>query len=207
MDKTSCRKIVLLVAVLALALAAGSQVARAQAGHGNVQDNVYALGYYTNAHTTGAPDGTLRLVNDGDVSDASPAGDLCAQIYVFDNNEELSECCSCRVTPNGYLALGVNGDLTGNTVTGSKPPRGVIKVISSPPPGSVCDPTIVNDTGGIRGWITHPQKATAGFQFTEEELINSNLSAPEENDLAEDCAVAMELGSGQGVCSCTDVGR
>src|ERR1700730_13222639 len=42
----------------ALILALGSTPAVAQ-------DAPYALSYFSNAHTTGAPDGVLRLVNDG----------------------------------------------------------------------------------------------------------------------------------------------
>jgi hypothetical protein len=184
-----------------------SGAAKAQA-----PDAVFAISYYSNAHTAGAPDATLRLSNDGTLTDASPAGDLCAAIYVFDNSEEMLECCSCRVTPNGYLALSVNTNLTSNVLTGKTLTRGVIKVVSSMPTGGVCDPTTTgpnnnNTQVGIRGWLTHVQKAASGFQFTEEELLDSNLDNDEQADLAEDCQVAMELGSGAGVCSCRDSGK
>jgi hypothetical protein len=189
----------LLVAVLALAVVAGSQVAWAQG------DSTYALGYFSNAHTTGAPDGTLRLVNDGYNGDASPAGDICASIYVFDNHEEFQECCSCRVTPNGYLALGVNGNLTSNTITAVHPQRGVIKVVTSAPP---CDPTYVGAAAfGIRGWLTHIEKVGTAYQVSVEDLKDSSLGGAEQTDLAEDCLVGTELGSGFGTCSCADVGR
>lgn len=82
------RKLVSSIFGLALLLGAATALA---------QDKVYALSYFSNAHTTGAPDAVLRLVNDGNVSDSSPAGDLCASIYVFDSTEELQECCSCRI--------------------------------------------------------------------------------------------------------------
>ncbi len=182
------------------------------AAWGQAPDAVFAMTYYSYAHTAGAPDGTLRLSNDGNLSDASPAGDLCASIYVFDEAEEMVECCSCRVTPNGYLALSVNTNLTGNTLQGEKETRGVVKVVSSLPTAGGCDPTTIgpntnNAVIGIRGWMTHVQKAGSGFQFTEEELLDSVLSNAEQADLAEDCQVAIELGSGAGVCSCTDAGR
>src|SRR6202011_6397465 len=124
------------------------------------QDAPYALSYFSNAHTTGAPDGVLRLVNDGFVSDASPAGDLCASIYVFDSQEEMNECCSCKITPNGILSLSVNKNLTSNTLTGVLPARGVIKDVSSTPVAGKCDATAQTQQQGIRGWITHPQKGT-----------------------------------------------
>jgi hypothetical protein len=199
MGQTSCRKIMLLVAVLAFAVVAGSQVARAQ---GN--DDNYALGYFTLANTAGAPEGTLRFVNDGYNGDHSPGGDVCASIYVFDNREELQECCSCRVTPNGYLALGVNKNLTASTITGVPIHRGVIKVVTSAPP---CDPTVVAPAYGIRAWLTHIEKVGSAYQVSVEDLKDSSLGGDEQNDLAEDCLVGFELGSGFGQCSCTDIGR
>ena len=181
----------------ALILAVGSTPAVAQ-------DNIFALSYFSNAHTTGAPDGTLRLVNDGTVSDSSPAGDLCASIYVFDSSEELNECCSCRITPNGILSLSVNTNLTSNTLTGKLPTRGVVKVVSSKLSGGSCDAKAVAPQTGIRGWITHVQKGTTAYSLTEEELLDSTYGSAESADLAEDCTVLIELGSGAGVCSCAD---
>ncbi len=116
------KKLALGAMAAAFILALGSTTAVAQ-------DNIFALSYFSNAHTTTAPDGTLRLVNDGTLSDASPAGDLCASVYVFDSAEELNECCSCRITPNGILSLSVNTNLTSNTLTGKIPTRGVVKVV------------------------------------------------------------------------------
>src|ERR1700730_3828500 len=118
-----------------LILAGGSTTAVAQQD----EDDIYALSYYSNAHVTNAPDAALRLVNDGFVSDASPAGDLCASIYVFDSAEQLAECCSCKITPNGILSLSVNTNLTSNTLTGRIPTRGVVKVVSSALTAGGCD--------------------------------------------------------------------
>ena len=184
----------------ALILALGSTTAVAQ-------DNIFALSYFSNAHTTNAPDGTLRLVNDGTVSDASPAGDLCASVYVFDSAEQMNECCSCRVTPNGILSLSVNTNLTSNTLTGKLPTRGVIKVVSSKLTGGSCDAKAVAPQTGIRGWITHVQRTVTSYSLTEEELLDSTYGSAESADLAEDCTVLIELGSGAGVCSCSDTGK
>ena len=185
----------------ALILALGSTTAVAQV---TGFDDVYAVSHFSNAHVTGAPDGVLRVVNDGTLSDASPAGDLCASIYVFDSTEELNECCSCRVTPNGILSLSVNTNLTSNTLTGRLPKRGVIKVVSSKLSGGSCDARVVAPQTGIRGWVTHVQRGTSTYALTEEELLDSTYGSSESADLAEDCTVLVELGTGQGVCSCTD---
>jgi hypothetical protein len=181
----------------ALILALGSTTAVAQ-------DNIFALSYFSTANTRNAPDGVLRLVNDGTVSDASPAGDLCASVYVFDSAEELSECCSCRITPNGILPLSVNTNLTKNPLTGKLLTRGVVKVVSSKLSGGSCDARAVAPQTGIRGWMTHIQRGATAYSITEEELLDSTYGSAESADLAEDCTVLTELGSGAGICSCTD---
>jgi hypothetical protein len=188
-------------AVLVLALAS-SPIVRAQGS-----PSPYSLGYYSLAHQTGStvPDGTLRLVNDGSVSGASPAGDLCGAIYVFDNTETMFACCSCKITPNGYLSLSVNS-LTNNVTSNKLPTRGVIKVLSSTPNAGSCDPTNVTTQPGIHGWIAHLQKGSSSFQITETELKEAALDAAEFTDLQEDCHVVLAGGS-QGFCSCADAGR
>jgi hypothetical protein len=193
-------------AVLVLALAS-SPIVRAQGS-----PSPYSLGYYSLAHQTGStvPDGTLRLVNDGSVSDASPAGDLCGAIYVFDNTETMFACCSCKITPNGYLSLSVNNNLTSKVAPNKLPTRGVIKVLSTTPTVNVwnCDPTNVSNSTqpGIHGWIAHLQKGSSSFQITETELKEAALDAAEFTDLQEDCHVVLAGGS-QGFCSCADAGR
>jgi hypothetical protein len=167
------------------------------------QDNVFALSYFSNANTLGAPDAVLRLVNDGTVSDASPAGDLCASVYVFDSREELNECCSCRITPNGILSLSVNTNLTADTLTGRSLTRGIVKVVSSSLSAGSCSAAVMAQAG-IRGWITHVQRASRGFSLTEEELTDSTYGSRESADLAEDCTVIIELAGGMGMCSCAD---
>lgn len=196
-----CRILALAVVGTALGVAVSTSMALAQ-------DNPYALSYYSNAHTTSAPDATLRLVNDGNVADSAPDGNLCASIYVFNDAEGLEECCSCQITPNGLLTLSVNTNLTTNNLTPGTLTRGVIKVLSSAPTAGLCDPALNPLLPGIRGWLTHVQKAT-GTKFAQKdaELTDSTLGDAEFTDLEEDCGVLVELGSGFGICSCTDAGR
>ncbi len=201
MDRISCRKIVLLLAVLALALAAGSQVARAQT------TDVYTVDYFSNANTTLAPDATVRVINPGTLTvtglgpDSGGLGnDLCALIYVFDASQHLSECCGCFVSANGLMTLSVNANLTKNPLLGFPLHTGVIKIVSShfiTP----CDATTITPEETLRAWATHIQHNST-FLTTEGESQAATLGTGEVADLAEDCSVAMELGSGGGVCNC-----
>src|ERR1700756_1059264 len=78
--------------------------------------DVYQVTYYDN-NVEGAPldSGTIRVINPGLTgSPISPnQGTLCANIYVFDDTQEMIECCSCPVTANCLLTISV-GDLTEN---------------------------------------------------------------------------------------------
>ena len=63
----------------------------------------------------------MRVINDGDTG-----GTLCAAFYVFDDSQEMQECCSCPVTADGLIAESVNRDLLGNSLTSFVNHRGVI---------------------------------------------------------------------------------
>ena len=129
--------------------------------------------YYSNANTAGAPDATLRLINDGATS-----ANLWASIYVFDDSEELTQCCSCVVTPDGLLSESVNTDLTANPVTGIKPTRGVIKIISSTTESDVNTNFAPNTpAAGLHGWATHIQKLASGYAVSEGEVADALLLA------------------------------
>jgi hypothetical protein len=176
---------------LSLAVVAFAGMAQAQ--------SAYRVDYFANANTGGAPDGTLRLDNDGSAAYAN----LCADIFVFDTNEELSECCSCLETPDGLRTLSVNSDLTANPLTGVTLTTGVIKVVAAATTGGVCPtPTHISLVSGgeIQGWATHIQNSN--FAITETASQASNLSSAEESNLAKQCGAIVKVGSGKGICSC-----
>jgi len=205
----------LLLPILAITLMLGEN-AFAQ----NVGDNsVYFVTYYSNANTSGAPDATLRLINDGDQATAAPEGvengTLWADIYVFDDSQEMISCCSCFVTSDGLLSESVNKQLTSSTFTArAEIQRGVIKVISS----FGGTPELPIPATGLRGWMTHIQATTNGLPttksgpdtskgpwfVTETALADSNLTELEASNLGAVCSYGLaSIGSGYGYCGCT----
>ena len=208
----------LLLPMLAIALMLGGN-AFAQ----NVGDNsVYFVTYYSNANTSGAPDGTLRIINDGDQATTAVEGvengTLWAHIYIFDDSQELRSCCACQITADGLLSESVNKQLTSNEFTGrGEMTRGVIKVVSSPSPDPTCN---IDPVPGLRGWMTHVQATTTTFPapgagssvnavekgpwfVTETLLADSNLTGLEASNLATLCSYGLTIGSGYGTCPCT----
>jgi hypothetical protein len=181
--------------MLAIALLMGiaSGTAAAQTITPTGDNSVYFVTYFSN-NVAAAPDATVRFINDGDTG-----GNLWAAFYVFDDSEELTECCACVITPDGLLAESVKTELTANPLTGKVPTRGVIKVISS----SSADPTNVVPTAGLRGWATHIQKSGAStYAITETTVADSNLVAKEQALLQNLCYYADFLLSGL-PCTCT----
>jgi hypothetical protein len=163
---------------------------------------VLAVSYFSNAHTAGAGDATVRLTNPG-----VAGGNLCAAIYVFDQDQQLSECCGCVVSPDGLRTLSVNTDLTGNPLTGVKSTTGVVKIVSADPSlTSSCDPTAITPDASIVAWSTNIQKQTvSAFVITETSFQLGPLGDSELAALQNQCSFASTLGSGNGVCSCGTV--
>jgi hypothetical protein len=187
-----------LAITLMLGLASGNAVAQ------NVGDNsVYFVTYYAN-NVAAAPDATVRFINDGDTG-----ANLWASLYVFDDSEELTQCCSCEVTPDGLLSESVKRELTSFPIRGIVPPRGVIKVISSSTESDVNTNFAPNTpTAGLRGWATHIQSVAnrypygpAAYSQTETTFADSNLGAGEKSLLEQLCYFDNLLSGAP--CTCT----
>lgn len=159
-------------------------------------------------NTDNIPDPMLQILPGGPVMTFE--GTLCANIYVFDDVQEMLECCACPLTANGPLIIPME-ELMDNPLT-VLPRRGVIKVISSIP-DPLCDPTDLSQpTPELRSFATHLQNdsrviGTPLFSLTEERFALAPLSAIEQNDLGQICAFVRYLGTGRGRCdeACTDV--
>jgi hypothetical protein len=187
------RTTMFVVCTLALALCAGY----AAAATTPPPADTLKVDYFSGANTSGNPDGTVRITNPG-----TSGGNLCAAIYVYDSFQELSECCSCKVTPNGLLTLSVDTNLTSNPLTGVTLTTGSIRIVASKVPANgVCPalPDYVVPTPSVRAWATHIQ---AGGVITETASQDATFSAAEQNLLQGDCYAASLVGSGRGVCSC-----
>jgi hypothetical protein len=184
------RSIIVFAVVLVGLVIAGAGVASAQ--------DVYKVNYFSN-NAGSAPDATVRIDNPG-----LTYGNLCAMVYVFDADQQMTECCGCVETHNGLRTLSVRRDLTSNPLTGVQSSTGVIKVVSSAVNNSPCDPTAnVSPKANLRVWVTHIQNAVGtAWPITETESSDSTLGATELANLQAQCAFVNILGSGHGICSC-----
>ena len=212
----------LLLPILAITLMLGGNAfAQLPTGTPVGDGSVYFVTYYSNANTSGAPDGTLRVINDGSEATASPEGvengTLWAAIYVFDDSQELRSCCACVITSDGLLSESVNKELTADEFTGrGQIARGVIKVVAD----SLGNATAPVPAPGLHGWMTHIQATTTTFPapgpgnavnavekgpwfVTETALSDSNLTGLELSNLGTVCSYSYTIASGPGACPCT----
>ena len=88
---------------------------------GQVQDLPYQVRYIANLNLG---DSSINITNSGAQgaglaagTTAATTGSLCANVYVFDPNEEPVSCCACPVTPNGLVSLSANNSLVANQLT------------------------------------------------------------------------------------------
>jgi hypothetical protein len=184
----------------------------------------YTIGYYQNANV-GLPDAQMHVINPGSTGGFEPTGDLCANIYVFTPDQQLAECCSCKVSPNGMQGFSLATDLTHNPLTSDIPHSGAIKIVSSSGGGSTgaglpgftaaapCDAgSNYEPNGHLETWITHVRplgtSLGAAVTVTETNFEPVDLSSSELNKLRQEC-YAIEasagmggVGSGAGVCKC-----
>jgi hypothetical protein len=183
-------KILPLALVLVGLVIAGSGVATAQT-------DVFKVNYFSN-NVGAAPDATVRIDNPG-----LTYGWLCAMIYVFDADQQMSECCGCAQSHNNLNTYSVKFQLTNNPLTGVISTNGVLKIVSAPDPGS-CDPTSAyKATPNLRAWVTHIQNPVGGsYPISETESSDSTLGATELANLQTQCLFINVLGSGHGLCSC-----
>lgn len=163
-------------------------------------DPLLAVTYFDNANVAGlAADANIRFSNPG-----MTGGSLCAMVYVFAADQQLSECCGCIVTPDGLRTLSVNTDLTSNPLTGVTLNNGMIEVVpadlvSNP----TCNPAAITPKGLVSTWATHIQNFPGNnFVETEDSFQRTPLTDAALSTLQSDCTFLGILGSGHGVCTC-----
>ena len=168
----------------------------------------------------GNGDNILRLINPNGSANPFLAGGIehpvCAMIYVFDDDEELGECCGCLITSSGLLTLSVEKNLTSNwglqSPYGADHGNGAIAIVAAAPniPTSGCNPTNVpgyqtSIDSNLLGSITHNQDVFGGSPsgITEVGLFDNGAGDPTNlTYLQTQCGALIGNGTGGGVCNC-----
>jgi hypothetical protein len=175
-----------LIAFLLVAVVAGLVLTSPGTASAQNQTDVFWIGYYSGgvASSDSSGVGTVQIVNTG-----TSGGNLCADIYVYDPNQELKECCHCTVTPDGLLTLSIT-QLTNNPANGVFSRTGAIKIVSDP----TCNESSPAPTPELRSWVINPNNVNS----TESEFEAAPLSAQELSNLKILCGgIRNDSGTGQ----------
>jgi hypothetical protein len=160
----------------------------------------------TNTGTGGAP-----LLGPG-IGAAS--GNICVNVYAFDPSEELVSCCSCLVTPDQTVNLGIIADLTSKTLTGVVPTSvtvTLVPTVAGGAGGSGTGTVCTNSAAGVTaatlanglaayGTTLHPTP-TAKYATTETQFAQGTLSLGELASITGRCAAIIGNASGFGICT------
>ena len=94
--------------------------------------------YYDTFGVGGHGDNILTLINPNGSANPTLGGnaqDVCAMIYVFDDDQEMGECCGCPISPAGIETWSAEHDLTADWgITGPEGPdngNGSIAIIAT----------------------------------------------------------------------------
>jgi hypothetical protein len=139
------------------------------------------------------------------------SGNICVNLYAFDQSEELVSCCSCLVTPDQTVNLGVVADLTSKTLTGVIPTSVTVKLLATlagtggTGTGTVCNnsaaATAPSPVTGMTAWGTTLHTQGTGTATTETPFTASTLSSGELASITGRCAAIIGNASGFGICT------
>jgi hypothetical protein len=151
---------------------------------------------------TSGNDSTIRITNP-----AVTGQDLCTMIYVFDQNQQMSECCGCLVSQDGLVTLSLNKNLLNNPLTGVSSKAGTLMLVTADHSANLaCNASAIAPDGTAVAWSTHllqTGKVSSGLvPSTEDTFSTMPLSSMLSSALQAQCAFIQQLGSGQGICSC-----
>jgi hypothetical protein len=188
----------LVVCTLAVTLCAAAAFAGTTSKTTTTYPDTLKVDYFINANTSGDSVAVVQLTNSG-----YTGGNICADVFVFDPQEEMQECCSCLLSPNDLRTLSVNVDLTANTLTHDTLTTGDIRIVAASTNGSGACPLPTTDISpvsyALRAWATHIQ---TGNQITEAASQDATLSSSELGALQNGCYAINLVGSGSGTCTC-----
>jgi len=179
----------------------------------------------------GLGDNIIRLINPNGAANGNLAGakpqTVCAMIYVFDDDQEMGECCGCPLSSTQLATFSVEHNLTSNWglsggSEGGDHGNGSIAIIASAPNTTIltpggggaaanggCDPTnvpgysVAAGANNLLGSITHDQAIPDHAGITEVGLSDDcHGEAINLVYLQTQCGALVGNGTNGGICTC-----
>jgi hypothetical protein len=152
------------------------------------------------AANLGAGQSIVNLTNAGSNGGNDATDTICANVYVFAQDQQLIECCTCPLTPNHLRTLSVQNDLIANTLTPGVPIGVTTMLVATTGACNAAAPGQL--VHGLRAWGTTLHAAPGGgFAVTETHFRQVSLSASELNKMSSFCGFIQADGSKFGICN------
>jgi hypothetical protein len=163
--------------------------------------DAYQLRYAANVGPTSVGDSFVNLTNAGSVGGFEPAGNICANVYTFDSDQQLVSCCACPLTPNHLKVLSVKNDLISNTLTPGQPTEVTIALLATRATCNAAQVAAANLVAGLRAWGTTLHALPGGgWGVGETEFSPAPLSETQLLKMTSYCGFIQANGSGYGIC-------
>jgi hypothetical protein len=185
-------------------------------------DGPYQVRYAANLP---AGESYIDITNTGANGAGVRTGNICANVYAIDPNEEVVACCSCLITPDETVHLGAKADLVSNTANGRATTSITIKLVASLGAGSASPASCSNSAAqvgntvglpnlpiapfGMLAWGTTLHSApgsTSAYAETEAPFLVGVLSRTEAESLSDRCAAIIGNLGGAGICNSCSLG-
>ena len=158
----------------------------------------FRIGYAANMNIG---DSVVNLTNSGTAGGFEPAGNICANVFVFAEDQQLVACCACPLTPNHLKTLSVRNDLISNTLTPGVPIGVSVAVVATTGTCNPSNPTVGTLTSGLMTFgTTIHAKPDGTYGVTEFPYSTASLSNSELQKLTSYCGFIQANGSGYGIC-------
>jgi hypothetical protein len=156
------------------------------------------------AANLGAGQSVINMTNVGTQGGNDATDYICANVYVFAQDQQLISCCTCPLSPNDLKTLSVQNDLINNTLTPGVPTGVTVALVATNDSGpATCNAAVPgNLVSGLRAWGTTLHAAPGGGFFgTETAFSFADLSISEYGKMTGFCAFIQADGSKFGICN------
>jgi CO/xanthine dehydrogenase FAD-binding subunit len=170
--------------------------------------DAYQVKYFANLTALSGAGNVIDLTNAGTVGGNDVTDYICANIYTFDQAQELISCCYCPLSPNALASLNVETDLVATPVslTPGIPSGVTVGLVATADYGpGTCNAAAPGFlVPGLRAWGTTVHIAGGSPFLTETAFSQVGLGFTEYFKMTSFCGFIQQNGSGYGICkSCS----
>jgi CO/xanthine dehydrogenase FAD-binding subunit len=164
--------------------------------------DAYLVKYFANLDALSGAGNLVNLTNGGTVGGNDSTDYICANVYVFAQDQQLIACCTCPLSPNDLKNLWAP-DLTGNTLTLGIPSGITVGLVATADYGpGICNAGVPGVlVPGLRAWGTTVHFAGGTSYLTETKFSQVGLGPSEYAKLTSYCGFIQQDGSGAGICN------